>query len=54
MTSSGYVVDSLDAALWSVWTTDSFDAAMLHAVNLDDDADPTAAVAARSLARWMA
>ena len=42
---SGYVVQSLEAAAWSVWATDSFEAAILRAVNLGDDADTTAAVA---------
>ena len=42
---SGYVVDSLEAALWCVWTTDTFEAAILEAANLGDDADTTAAVA---------
>ena len=42
---SGYVVDSLEAALWCVWTTDTFEAAILEATNLGDDADTTAAVA---------
>jgi ADP-ribosyl-[dinitrogen reductase] hydrolase len=41
---SGYVVDSLEAALWSFWHTDSFRDAILTAVNLGDDADTTAAV----------
>jgi ADP-ribosyl-[dinitrogen reductase] hydrolase len=41
---TGYVVQSLEAALWSFWTTDSFEAAILRAVNLGDDADTTAAV----------
>ena len=42
---TGYVVPSLEAALWSVWTTESFEAAILRAANLGDDADTTAAVA---------
>jgi len=42
---TGYVVKSLEAAFWSVWTTDSFEAAILRAANLGDDADTTAAVA---------
>jgi ADP-ribosyl-[dinitrogen reductase] hydrolase len=42
---TGYIVDSLEAALWSVWATDSFEAAILRAANLGDDADTTAAVA---------
>lgn len=41
---SGYVVASLEAALWCVWHTDSFEDAILAAVNLGDDADTTAAV----------
>jgi ADP-ribosyl-[dinitrogen reductase] hydrolase len=41
---SGYVVDCLEAALWSFATTESFSAAILRAANLGDDADTTAAV----------
>lgn len=41
---SGYVVESLEAALWSFARTDSFEAAILLAANLGDDADTTAAV----------
>ncbi|MBK8985006.1 MAG: ADP-ribosylglycohydrolase family protein [Chloroflexi bacterium] len=41
---SGYVVDSLAAALWCFATTDSYETAVLQAVNLGDDADTTAAV----------
>jgi ADP-ribosyl-[dinitrogen reductase] hydrolase len=41
---TGYVVDSLEAALWCFWTTNSFEEAILKAVNLGDDADTTAAV----------
>jgi len=41
---TGYVVQSLEAALWCFWTTDSFEEAILKAVNLGDDADTTAAV----------
>lgn len=42
---SGYVVQSLEAALWCFHETDSFDACVLRAANLGDDADTTAAVA---------
>jgi ADP-ribosyl-[dinitrogen reductase] hydrolase len=42
---SGYVVQSLEAALWCFWQTDSFEACVLSAANLGDDADTTAAVA---------
>ncbi len=41
---NGYVVDSLEAALWSFWATDSFESAVLKAVNLGDDADTTGAI----------
>jgi ADP-ribosyl-[dinitrogen reductase] hydrolase len=41
---SGYVVESLEAALWCFWTTDNFESAILEAVNLGNDADTTAAV----------
>jgi ADP-ribosyl-[dinitrogen reductase] hydrolase len=41
---SAYVVASLEAALWCFDRTDSFDAAVLRAANLGDDADTTAAV----------
>jgi ADP-ribosyl-[dinitrogen reductase] hydrolase len=41
---SGYVVDSLEAALWCFHTTNTFEAAILTAANLGDDADTTAAV----------
>lgn len=41
---SGYVVESLEAALWCFYHTDSFRDAVLMAANLGDDADTTAAV----------
>jgi ADP-ribosyl-[dinitrogen reductase] hydrolase len=41
---SGYCVQSLEAALWSFWYTDSFEAAVLRAANLGEDADTTAAI----------
>ena len=41
---SGYVVKSLEAALWCFLTTDSYSAAVLKAANLGDDADTTAAI----------
>jgi ADP-ribosyl-[dinitrogen reductase] hydrolase len=40
----GYVVDSLEGALWSFWSTGSFEEAILTAANLGDDADTTAAI----------
>ena len=42
--SSGYVVDSLEAAIWSLITTDSFKEALLKAVNLGDDTDTVGAI----------
>jgi ADP-ribosyl-[dinitrogen reductase] hydrolase len=41
---SGYVVKSLEAALWCFWHTDSYKQAVLKAVNLGSDTDTTAAV----------
>lgn len=41
---SGYVVESLEAALYCFAHTESFEAAVLMAANLGDDADTTAAV----------
>jgi len=41
---TGYVVDSLEAALWCFWRSGSFEEAVLRAANLGDDADTTAAV----------
>jgi len=41
---NGYVIDSLEAALWCFWTTSTFSEAVLAAANLGDDADTTAAI----------
>jgi ADP-ribosyl-[dinitrogen reductase] hydrolase len=38
------VVRSLEAALWSFYNTYIFEAEILKAANLDDDADTTAAI----------
>ena len=35
----GYVVPTLEAALWAFWSTKTFEAGALAAVNLGDDAD---------------
>ena len=43
--SSGYVVDTLESALWSVARTGNFRNAVLLAADLADDADTVAAVA---------
>ena len=43
--SSGYVVDTLEAAIWSLITEESLKATLLKAVNLGNDADTVGAVA---------
>ena len=43
--STGYVVDTLEAAVWSLITTVSFEESLLKAVNLGDDTDTVGAVA---------
>ncbi len=43
--SSGYVIDTLEAALWAVGTTSTFEDALILAVNLAADADTVGAVA---------
>ncbi|XP_065195096.1 uncharacterized protein LOC135826407 [Sycon ciliatum] len=41
---TGYVVKTLEAALWAFYHTDDFESGCLKVVNLGDDADTTAAV----------
>jgi ADP-ribosylglycohydrolase len=41
---SGYVVESLEAALWAFYRSNSFREGALLAVNLGDDADTTGAI----------
>jgi ADP-ribosyl-[dinitrogen reductase] hydrolase len=41
---AGWVVKSLEAALWAFHNADSFENAVLKAVNLGDDADTTGAI----------
>ena len=43
--SSGYVIDTLEAALWCFITTKSYRACVLKAVNLGEDTDTVAAIA---------
>ena len=43
--SDGYVVHSLEAAIWCLYTTDNYKDCVLKAVNLGDDTDTTAAIA---------
>ncbi len=42
--SSGYVLDTLEASIWCLLTTDNYKDAVLKAVNLGNDTDTTAAV----------
>ena len=42
--SSGYVIHTLEASIWCLLTTDTYQEAILKAVNLGEDADTTAAV----------
>ena len=43
--STGYVVDTLEAAVWCLVNTDTFEDALLKAVNLGYDTDTVGAVA---------
>ena len=43
--STGYVVDTLEAALWCLLNTKDYKSLVLKAVNLGDDTDTVAAVA---------
>ena len=43
--SSGYVVDTLESAIWCLLTTESYEACVLRAVNLGDDTDTVGAIA---------
>lgn len=43
--STGYVVDSLEAAIWCALNTNSYEECVLKAVNLGDDTDTVGAIA---------
>ena len=43
--SSGYVVDALEAAVWSLITAETFETSLLRAVNLGGDTDTVGAIA---------
>ena len=43
--SSGYVVDALEAAVWSLLRGDTYESTLLTAVNLGDDSDTVGAIA---------
>lgn len=42
--STGYVVNSLEAALWAFFSTENFEQGAIRAVNLGDDADTIGAI----------
>lgn len=42
--SSGYVIHTLEASIWCILTTDSFEVAVLKSVNLGEDTDTVGAV----------
>ncbi len=42
---TGYVIDTIEAVVWCLITTDSFKACLLKAVNLGDDTDTVGAIA---------
>ncbi|MCJ1277661.1 hypothetical protein MMC21_005475 [Puttea exsequens] len=52
ISSSGYVVHTLEAALWVFWTTESFETGALKVVNLGDDADTVGAVYGGIAGAW--
>lgn len=49
---SGYVLHTLQASLWCLLTTASYEACVLKAVNLGEDTDTTAAVAGSLAGLW--
>ncbi len=50
---SGYVLATLQSAFWAVWAHETFEEAVIAAVNLGQDADTTGAVAgALAGAKW--
>ena len=42
--STGYVVDTLEAAIWTFFNTDGYQKAILKAINLGEDTDTIAAI----------
>jgi ADP-ribosyl-[dinitrogen reductase] hydrolase len=51
---SGYVLHTLEAAIWCFMTTDQYSDAVLKAVNLGDDTDTTACVTGALAGLYMA
>jgi ADP-ribosyl-[dinitrogen reductase] hydrolase len=52
ISSSGYVVHSLEAALWSFYHTKTFEEGVLKAINLGDDADTVGAITGQIAGAW--
>lgn len=50
--SGGYVIDTLESALWCLLNTDSYQACVLKAISLGGDTDTTAAVAGGLCGLW--
>ena len=50
--SGGYVIDTLQAAVWCLLTTEGYDDCVMKAVNLGRDTDTTAAVAGALAGMW--
>jgi ADP-ribosyl-[dinitrogen reductase] hydrolase len=44
MTGSGYVIESLESALWCFYHSSSYEEAILKSANIGNDADTTAAI----------
>ena len=44
LTGSGYVIESMESALWCFMNSESFEEAILLAANIGNDADTTAAI----------
>jgi ADP-ribosyl-[dinitrogen reductase] hydrolase len=53
ISSSGYALTTLEAALWCIYRTDSFEEALILAVNLGGDADTIGAVTGNSPVPFM-
>lgn len=44
ISSSGYVINTLEASLWSILTTSSYEASIIRAINLGNDTDTVGAI----------
>ncbi|KAK5088141.1 hypothetical protein LTR05_002358 [Lithohypha guttulata] len=52
ISSSGYVLDSLEAALWAFFITNTFEEGAIEVVNLGDDADTVGAIFGGLAGAW--